>query len=157
MARTFTKTDGDLRAVLQTMFTSREFFSEGARQSKIKSPLEMVVSAARALDAATTDSFMLAQKVADMGEPLYGAQPPTGYSDKAEAWVNTGALMNRLNFALALAANKMPGVRVDEGSVMSLDIGVELAAETKKTIEERGSDRITTAGLILGSPEFQRQ
>jgi uncharacterized protein (DUF1800 family) len=123
----------------------------------VKSPFEYAISAVRAANAQITDAMPIARALQQIGEPLYGAQPPTGYSDKAEAWVNTGALMNRLNFALALAANKMPGVRVDEGSVMSLDIGVELAAETKKTIEERGSDRITTAGLILGSPEFQRQ
>ena len=85
MARTFTKTDGDLRAVLETMFTSREFFSEGAWQSKIKSPLEMVVSAARALDAKPTDSFTLVQKVADMGEPLYAKESPNGYKDTGES------------------------------------------------------------------------
>ena len=83
MARTFTKTDGDLRAVLETMFTSREFFSEGACQAKIKSPLEMVVSAARALDAHATDTFTLVQKIADMGEPLYGKEAPNGYKDTA--------------------------------------------------------------------------
>src|SRR5262245_51547093 len=72
MAATFTKTDGDLRAVLETMFESREFFSSGSWQSKLKSPLEMVVSAARALNAETTDTFALAQRIAELGQPLYG-------------------------------------------------------------------------------------
>ena len=79
MAQTFTKTDGDLRAVLQTMFTSPEFFSEGAWQAKVKSPFEMVVSAVRALGGETTDAFTLVQKIADLGEPLYNKLEPTGY------------------------------------------------------------------------------
>ena len=84
MAQTFTKTDGDLRAVLETMFTSPEFFSEGAWQAKIKSPLEMVVSAVRALGGEATDTFTLVQKIADMGEPLYGKVEPNGYPDTGE-------------------------------------------------------------------------
>src|SRR5579864_4739574 len=72
MAATFTKTDGDLRAVLKTMFTSREFFSEGAWQAKIKTPLEMVVSAVRAMQGDTADAFTLVQRISDLGEPLYG-------------------------------------------------------------------------------------
>src|SRR4029077_19239774 len=72
MAQKFTKTDGDLRAVLETMFTSPEFFSEGAWQAKVKSPFEMVVSAVRALGAEAADAFTLVQKIADLGEPLYG-------------------------------------------------------------------------------------
>jgi uncharacterized protein (DUF1800 family) len=157
VAKRFLATDGDLRETVKAVIDSPEFWDPQMYRAKVKSPFEYAISAVRAIGAKVDDPLPLARELQKMGEPLYGAQPPTGYSDKAEAWVNTGALMNRLNFALALAANKMPGVRVDEGSVMSLDIGVELAAETKKTIEERGSDRITTAGLILGSPEFQRQ
>ena len=103
MARTFTKTDGDLRAVLETMFTSPEFFSEGAWQSKVKSPLEMVVSAVRALDAHATDAFTLAQKIADMGEPLYGKEAPNGYKDTGETWLSTAGVMARVEFANALA------------------------------------------------------
>src|SRR5439155_540096 len=79
MADTFSKTDGDLRAVLQTMFSSVEFLSEGAWQAKVKSPLEMVVSAVRALNADVTDTFSLAQQISDLGEPLYGKIEPTGY------------------------------------------------------------------------------
>ena len=92
-----------------------------------------------------------------MGMPIYGAQPPTGYSDKADVWINTGALMNRLNFALALAADKLPGVQVDQQQLGAIDAGAELSEETRATIKERGTDPAVTAGLILGSPEFQRQ
>src|ERR1051326_8658154 len=84
MAQTFMKTDGDLRAVMETMFSSSEFFSEGAWESKIKSPLEMVVGAVRALSAETNDTSALVQKVEDLGEPLYGKLEPTGYSKNGE-------------------------------------------------------------------------
>ena len=123
----------------------------------MKSPFEYTVSAIRAVGARVDDPLPIARELQKEGEPLYGAQPPTGYSDKAEAWVNAGALINRLNFALALAANKMPGVSVDDTKLESIDIGAELTAETRKTIEEHAADRVTTAGFILGSPEFQRQ
>src|SRR5579862_901466 len=93
MARTFLKTDGDLRSVLEVLFTSREFFSEGAWQAKVKSPLEMVASAVRALDGDAADTFLLAQRVAEMGEPLYGKEPPTGYKDTADAWLSTANVM----------------------------------------------------------------
>ncbi|MGZ7081204.1 MAG: DUF1800 family protein, partial [Thermoanaerobaculia bacterium] len=122
----------------------------------------------------------IARSLQQIGEPLYGAQPPTGYSDQAAAWINTGALLNRLNFALALAANKVPGVRSDVASLIPATgdtsravpalatalTGGDLTEATRATIahsmDERKSEdpRGNTpliAGLILGSPEFQRQ
>lgn len=94
MAATFTKTDGDLREVLLTMFRSAEFFSAGAWQAKLKSPLEMVVSAVRALDADASDVFALTQRIADLGQPLYGKLEPTGYSNTGEGWANTAGLLS---------------------------------------------------------------
>jgi len=124
-ARTFRDTDGDIRRVMITIVTSPEFFSPEAYRAKIKTPLEMVASSVRALDGELAQpaaapqqpggGFALAQQVAKLGEPLYQQQPPTGYPDVAEAWVNTGALLNRMNFALGLTANRVPGVRVDLG------------------------------------------
>jgi len=99
MAQTFTKTDGDLRAVLETMFVSTEFSSEGAWQAKVKSPLEAVVSAVRATQSEALDTVTLVQKVADLGEPLYNKLEPTGYSNTGEGWLNTAGLMGRMNFA----------------------------------------------------------
>jgi uncharacterized protein (DUF1800 family) len=169
MVRTFTKTDGDLRAVLETMFTSREFFSEGAWQSKIKSPLEMVVSAARALDANTTDSFTLVQKVADMGEPLYSKEPPTGYKDDAEAWLSTANVMARIGFANALANGQVPGVKVDhsrfagkEAATIARELLLrEPSEQTLAAIEKGLQGRQPTpeliASLVISSPEFQRR
>ena len=119
-ARTFRDTDGDIRKVMVTVIASPEFFSAEAHRAKIKTPLEMVASSVRALDGELAPpaqgpggGFALAQQVGKLGEPLYQQQPPTGYPDSAEAWVNTGALLNRMNFALGLTANRVPGVRVD--------------------------------------------
>ena len=120
----------------------------------------------RSGQARRVDPLPLARELQKIGEPLYGAQPPTGYSDKAEAWVNTGALMSRLNFALALAANKMPGVRTAVPAATDVDAlartltGGALTDETRKTICAQVGDQTqpsTIIGLILGSPEFQRQ
>jgi uncharacterized protein (DUF1800 family) len=127
-ARTFRATDGDIRAVLVTIFGAPEFLSAEAHQAKVKKPLEMVASAARVLGArldappeaatagraaASGGGAVLARQVAALGEPLYEALPPTGHPDVAEAWVSAGALLSRMNFALALVHNRLPGARVD--------------------------------------------
>ncbi len=127
VAKVFRDTDGDIRAVLVAIFSSPEFMAADTYQAKTKTPLEVVVSAVRTLDGqidapavpggpgrvTTGGSLVLARQVARLGEPLYEAQPPTGYPDVAGAWVNTGALLARMNFALALSQNRLPGVRVD--------------------------------------------
>jgi uncharacterized protein (DUF1800 family) len=112
-ARVFRETSGDIRAVVRAIVTSPEFFSDEAYRAKIKKPLELVASAARVVGAEVQSLSLLPMAVGRIGEPLFQAQPPTGYPDSAEAWVNTGALLNRLNFALALASNRIPGTRVD--------------------------------------------
>ena len=137
MAATFLKTDGDLRAVMRTMIESREFTSEGAFRSKMKSPLEMVASAARALNADIDYAFPLANQVAQLGEPLYRKQEPTGYSNSSAEWMNSAGLMARMNFALQLADNKIPGVKVDSAKAAKPDDPI--------------------AGIALGSPEFQKR
>jgi len=157
VAKRFTATDGDLRETVKAVIDSREFWQAQNYRAKVKSPFEYAVSAIRAIGGRVDNPLPLARELQKMGEPLYGSQPPTGYSDKAEAWENAGALMNRLNFALALASNKMPGVIVDDTQLAKIDVGAELTAETRKTIAEKGGDRATAAGLMLGSPEFQRQ
>jgi uncharacterized protein (DUF1800 family) len=115
MAKTFLEKDGDIREVLKTMFASPEFWSADTERAKVKTPLEFVASAVRASVADVTDPLPLVRILNRMGMPLYGAQPPTGYSMKAETWVNSAALLDRLNFALGLAAGKLPGVKVDSG------------------------------------------
>ena len=113
LAAVYMNTDGDIREMLRTVFTSAEFYAAEAYRAKIKSPFELAVSAVRALDGDTDGSPRLAQFLAKMGQPLYQYPPPTGFPDRAEQWVNTGALLERLNFGLALSANRIPGTVVD--------------------------------------------
>jgi len=112
MALAFRKSGGDLREVMRAMIYSPEFWSRTAYRAKIKTPFELVVSAARALAADVDSALPLVNWVTRIGEPLYQCLPPTGYSDKASAWVNAGALLNRLNFALALASSRLAGSQV---------------------------------------------
>ena len=169
MAQTFTKTDGDLRAVLETMFTSPEFFSEGAWQAKIKSPFEMVVSAVRAMGGEASDTFTLVQKIADLGEPLYNKLEPTGYPNTGDAWLSTAGIMGRMNFSAALASGLVPGVTVDPSRLAGKDepaiardlLGRDASPQTQAALEKglEGKDRTPPfiASLVLGSPDFQRR
>ncbi|HEY4979682.1 MAG TPA: DUF1800 domain-containing protein [Candidatus Acidoferrum sp.] len=121
MSKTFLKSDGDIREVMRTMIYSPEFWSREAYRAKVKTPFELVVTSARALGTDVDTPMPLVQWVNRIGEPLYQCQPPTGYSDKAEGWVNTGALLNRLNFSLALAGNKVRGSRSDVVAFLGSD------------------------------------
>ena len=156
MAQTFLKTDGDIRAVLRTMLDSPEFWSAEAYRAKIKTPFELVASAARVLGSDTTVPAMLVQWTGRIGQPLYQYEAPTGYPDKAESWVNTGALLNRLNFSLTLAGNRLPGVHTDTEALLSgappgdskaaLDkavdvlLGGQVSPETRRTLENNLND-----------------
>ncbi len=165
VAATFTKTDGDIRETLKTIFFSSEFNSTEAYRAKIKRPFELVISAIRSLGADTNGGPGTHQWIARMGEPLYGFQTPNGYSDTAESWVNTGGLLERMNFGLALASNRIPGTSVNL-SKLSTDeylkrlLAGEISPATREALLKQldQSDPITkVVGLILGTPEFQRQ
>lgn len=108
---TFTRTKGDIREVVRTIITSPEFFSAAAFRSKVKTPFEVVVSALRALDAAPDPSPRTAMVVAQLGQPIYGRQTPDGWPDVASEWMGTGAILSRINFGLAVGANRLPGAR----------------------------------------------
>jgi uncharacterized protein (DUF1800 family) len=155
MAQTFQRTDGDIRSVLRAMLDSPEFWSPEAYRAKIKTPFELVASAARALGGEADVTAMLVLWTERIGRPLYQYQAPTGYPDTAESWVNTGALLNRLNFSLALAGNRLPGVRVDTAALLggasadsaaTLDkaiqvlLGGQVSPETRRTLETHLSD-----------------
>ncbi len=112
-ADTFTRTDGDIRQVVWTIVTSPEFYARAAYRSKVKSPFEVVVSSLRAVDAAPDTSPRTAQIIARMGEPIFGHQAPDGYPETGESWMNAGAILNRINFGLAVAAQRVPGATLD--------------------------------------------
>jgi uncharacterized protein (DUF1800 family) len=154
-AARFRETDGDIREVVRTIVTSPEFFAPEAYRAKVKSPFEFVASAVRATSSEVVDALPLVQAVRQLGMPLYMCQPPTGYADRADAWVNTGALLNRMNFALQLVSGKMRAVRPGDGAV-SAALGGDISAATAATIA-KASDPGQIAALTLGSPEFQRR
>jgi uncharacterized protein (DUF1800 family) len=154
-AARFRETDGDIREVVRTILTSPEFFSADAYRAKVKSPFEFVVSAVRATGTEVSDAMALTQAVRQLGMPLYMCQPPTGYPDKAEAWVNTGALLNRMNFALQLVGGRMRGIQTGTspvGAALADDLSPSTAATVAKATDAR-----QIAALTLGSPEFQRR
>ncbi len=169
VARRFRETDGDLREVYRAIFLSQEFWSEQAMAAKVKTPFELVASALRATRADVTDATSSVQAIRALGMPLYFCQPPTGYVDRADAWVNTGALLNRMNFALALVDNRLPGVRVDLDALGgSPDLAVARSQLLRQLLDNQVSpatqatlDKASTlpqlVALALGAPEFQKK
>jgi uncharacterized protein (DUF1800 family) len=159
MAKTFESSDGDIRAVLKTMIYSPEFWSREAYRAKVKTPFELVVSTARALGADVDTPMPLVQWTGRIGEPLYQCQPPTGYADKSEAWVNTGALLNRLNFSLALAGNKVRGSRSDVGSLLGPEADGDARAALSRAVQvflggQTAATTVETLQKQLESPQI---
>ena len=202
MTKSWIKSDGDLRVVLRTLFHSPEFWAPSAYREKAKTPLEFVVSALRATDADVANPTALVASLDRLGMPLYGMQTPNGYSWLSEPWVSTSALVTRMNFALVLAGNHLPGVTLnppasplsnppDQERLLERTILGEPASDRTRAIilEQSASTALpsqatqqflparqsipshvpgapplpdihqtqTMAGLLLGSPEFQRR
>jgi uncharacterized protein (DUF1800 family) len=178
MAKTFLKKKGDIREVLTVLFHSPEFWDDATYRAKVKTPLEFVASAVRATGGDITDAQPLTRQLFQMGMPLYGAQPPTGYSMKAETWVSSTALLTRMNFALALVNGKIKGTKVDVAplagniapgsatqnsaemlsALESTLLDGDVSKQTHDSIAaQQKSDSKMIAGLLLGSPEFQKR
>jgi uncharacterized protein (DUF1800 family) len=169
VAKVYLDTKGDLRATTRAILTSPEFFAEDAVNAKIKTPLDFAISALRATGASIASAAPVVQALrTTLGMPLYGCQPPTGYSTTADAWVNTGALLARMNFGLALVSNQQRGLRVDLAALApdtsettrralaeSLLAG-RVSAATRATLDKAGTPAEMVA-LVIGSPEFQKR
>jgi uncharacterized protein (DUF1800 family) len=172
------RSDGDIRAIVRAIVLAPDFWAPAARRTKIKTPLEFVASALRATGAVPDTTPRLAQLVARLGQPLYLQAAPTGWPERQEEWVNSGALLNRMNAAVALAADRLPGARVDLAAVLPnasepaalldavdrLILAGTMSERTRAAILDqlRGiadprQARALTVGLALGGPEFQRQ
>jgi uncharacterized protein (DUF1800 family) len=184
-ASTFRRTDGDIRETVRCIVTSPEFFSRAAYRAKVKTPFELVASALRALTAPPDTTPRSAQLVNQLGQPIYGRLTPDGWPDRGEAWMNSGAIMNRINFGFRLAAGQIPGVRVAnwapaarlrnlpydqqvDGVIDEL-LGGGVSPETRQILST-GENPLVAAnprpqltglpaiiGLALGTPEFQRR
>jgi uncharacterized protein (DUF1800 family) len=184
LAAEYLRTGGDLRAVYVALFSSRAFWSDPAFAAKTKTPLELVVSSVRAMGDLTLVQPQLVRALDVMGQPLYRSAPPTGYPEEASRWVSAGALVSRINFGLKVARNDMPGVQVPRsmlpqgGAEQVVDalslrlLGARLGPDSRRTVlaaigaraedvmpdgERRPVDPRLVAGLLIGSPEFQKQ
>jgi len=183
MAKTFRDKDGDLRSVMQTLLSAPEFWSQGAYRAKLKSPLEMVASSVRALGADVDFTFPLSQQLVQLGQPLYRKQEPTGYTNAGQEWMNSASLLARMNFAIALAGNRIPGVKVDASrfgdapdtdqiakDLLLTGLSDEARAAIQAGLEAQSAPQaaakrpaqevpkpLAIAGLMLGSPDFQRR
>jgi len=171
-AQRFRATGGNLREVVRTILTSPELFAAEAYRAKVKTPFEFVVSAVRAAGIDTSNAQPLVMAIRALGMPLYGCQPPTGYSDKADAWVNSGALLNRMNFAVSLTGTGRapaegfgPGrhrgrdkavATVSSGALVASALAGDLSGSTAETVKTATNEPQALA-LLLGSPDFQRK
>jgi len=166
-AERFRETKGDLREVVRAIVTSKQFFAPEVYRAKVKTPFEFVASAVRATGAESINAMPLVQTLRELGMPPYQCQPPTGYADKAEAWVNTGALLNRMNFAIALTEGRVRGVRAAVASggesiqaardeIVDRVLAGDLSSSTRDTVA-KASRPSQAVALLLGSPEFQRR
>ena len=150
MAATFLKTDGDIKAVLATMFHSQEFWSPGVYRAKVKTPIEFMASALRASDAQIGNPVALVQAMTELGMPIYGMLTPNGYSWKAEEWVSSNALVSRMNFALMLSGGRVQGARTDWPQLLGDSEDASIAtAPTPKT-------ELRLERLILGEAAAER-
>ena len=172
VAAVFTRTDGDLRETVKAIFTSKYFWSDEALAAKTKTPLEFVASSVRAIGTLDEVQPPLTKALEQLGEPLYRCNPPTGFAEHAAPWVSAGALVNRINFGLALSSNRIRGVTVSLPITLE-EIGLQvlgqpLSEPTRAVVmhalsteevygELRPIQPSKAAGLLLGSPEFQRQ
>jgi uncharacterized protein (DUF1800 family) len=159
-ASVFLKTDGSIRETLRAIITSPEFFSADAYRAKMRSPFEYVAAAMRATLAETDGDRPVLDFVGRMGQPLFGRITPDGYPDRADAWLTSGAMVGRLNFAAALATNRLRGTSVDfsrllpdidksnkdaaAARLISLTTNGELSASTRAAIQTS-----TTEALVI--------
>ena len=146
MAETFIASDGDIKEVLHTMVNAKEFWSPAVYRKKKKTPLEFVVSALRATGTQIQNPQPIVQTLNKMGMPLYQMQPPTGYSTKAEAWINSDALLDRLNFATSLTSGNMGGINFDPLRVLALGL---LARAPREEIVPARTSGGTDAAVTL--------
>ncbi len=147
MAKSYLKSNGNIPAALKTLFDSPEFREASDYRSKVKMPLEFVVSAARASNAIIDNFQPLVNALRQMGMPLYGCVQPNGYGWNAADWVSTGALVGRMNFALALATNRPPGVTVEWAPALDMS-ALDSDAPLQQVIPTPQSEETRLASML---------
>ncbi len=184
-AQTFLKTDGDIREVVRTIVTSPEFNSRAAYRAKIKTPFELIASIDRAMLATPDTTPRTAQIIATFGQPIFGRQTPDGWPDQAAAWMNAGALMNRVNLGARVGGNQFPNVTIAKwlaaqhafdrsrdhvvDSVIDALLGGDASEATREALlavrqpastgnEQQWNTYIgSLVGVVIGSADFQRR
>lgn len=162
MAKTFTSSKGDISSVIITMVNSPEFWSEQALREKTKSPFELAMSAVRSLKAEIDQPFQLYSWINRMGQQMYYYQAPTGFPDNGQYWINTGSLLNRMNFGLALASQRIPGVKLNLAALNSNrepeSVEAALVTYSRLIMPERDLGK-TVARLkpMLNDPNLQQK
>jgi uncharacterized protein (DUF1800 family) len=153
-AETFRRTDGDIRAVVRTIVTSPEFFSRAAYRAKVKSPFELVVSALRAMNADIDTTPRTAQIVARLGQPIFGRQTPDGWPELGAEWMNAGAILNRINFGLAVAAGRVPGATLDRWPLAASLVNADRESQVRGVVRAvLGGEASPETWAILRSGE----
>jgi uncharacterized protein (DUF1800 family) len=160
-AETFRRSDGDIRAVIRAIVSAPEFYAPKVYKAKVKKPLEYVASALRATQAETKVTHQMLRYLGRMGEPLFLAQPPTGFPDVGNSWISPDTLLTRMNFASDLVANRLDGARIDPSGLRDTASFVRLVAPeslspTTKSVLAEADDREAIA-FLLAAPEFQRR
>jgi len=156
-ADTFRRTDGDIRETMRTIVTSPEFFASAAYRSKVKSPYELVTSTLRAMGAVPDSTPRYSQLVSRLGQPIFGHQAPNGYPETGDAWMNTGAILNRINFGLAAAAGRVPGVKLADWPATKALSGAPREQQVDGVIAELfggGASTDTREVLLTGTNPF---
>ncbi len=174
----YQRTHGDIRSVLRAIVTSPDFWAPENRGARFKTPLEFVASAVRALGAAPDTTARLVNALQQLGEPPFMHLTPDGYPETAAQWMNSGAILTRMNLALALAAGRLPGVAVNLDAVVPVTgdydelvravnaaiLGGQGGEHTLQVIRQQigdlpnqGNARAMAVALALGSPDFQRE
>lgn len=148
MTQTFLSTHGDIRKVLLAMVNSPDFFSRSTYRAKVKTPLDFVISAVRASDADVQSAGALANVISELGMPVYGMQTPNGYSMKADPWNSTASLIARLNFALALSANRVVGVYTDWSASLSSKPSDLATSSGSQSLDPQTTERTLEARLL---------
>lgn len=150
-AAEFTRTDGDIREVVRMIVTSPEFFATAAYRAKVKSPFELVTSALRIMNASGDLTPRSAQLVSRLGQPIFGHLAPNGYPEVGDAWMNTGAILNRINFGLTVATGRVPGVRLSAWPAARELNSLPLAQQVDGVIREvlGGAASVDTRDVLL--------
>ncbi|MBS1798871.1 MAG: DUF1800 domain-containing protein [Acidobacteria bacterium] len=149
MSKAYLVSDGDIATVLRTMFEAPEFWSPQVVRAKMKTPVEFVVSAVRASNTEIANPLPLVRALDTLGMPLYGMQTPNGYNWMAEPWVSTGALVSRMNFAVALSANRLQGSYSDWSSLLATKTpNLQTVAADDATVAKEAE----LEALLLGQP-----